>query len=109
MAMKLNVEQANELIVSIKSIMNGAPLETSQRLAMNLKEAGENEIIDKVMAGLARFQDSFNDYTESLNGFLKELGKVEELDEIVKKLEVGEVSAADTSFKSTEMDVDAII
>lgn len=108
MAMQFPVEKTNELIVSIKKVMNGDPLDVAQELASVLKDAGDNEMLDKVMEQLKTFQDNFNDFTEGLGGFLKELAKIEELDAIIKKLEVGEVKAADTNFKSTEIDVDGI-
>lgn len=109
MMANFDVEKTTEVIANSKKIMNGAPLELAQKLSMVLKDAGDNELLVKALEQLKTFQDGFNDFTESLGGLLKEFEKVEEINEIIKKLDVGEVSAADTSFTSTEMDVDSIV
>ena len=89
MAIKLNVDQTAEVVANCKKVMNSA---------------GDNEVSAQLLECCKNFQTTFNSFTESATAAIKEFEKVEEINERVKKLDIGEVSATDASFGVDALD-----
>ena len=108
MAINLNVDQTAEAVVNCKKMMNSDILDLFQGVAGKLAEAGDNEVAEQLLECCKNFQTTFNSFTESATGAIKEFEKVEEIDERIKKLDIGEVSATDASFGVDALDPDLI-
>lgn len=104
MAINLNVEQTAEAVANCKKLMNSDILDLFQSVAEKINEAGDNEVKDQLLECCKNFQTTFNSFTESATGAIKEFEKVEEIDERVKKLDIGEVTATDASFGVDALD-----
>ena len=104
MAVKITVDRAAEVIAMCKKIQNSDILDLFQGVASKLEEAGVNAVTEQIFESCKNFQTAFNSYTEGNDLF----EKIDEINERVKKLDIGEVSAVDNSFGVDAMDVDMI-
>ena len=108
MAIKLNVDQTAETVANCKKVMNSDILDLFQSVAGKLAEAGDNEVSAQLLECCKNFQTTFNSFTESATAAIKEFEKVEEINERVKKLDIGVVSATDASFGIDALDTSLI-
>ena len=105
MAVKITVDRAAEVVAMCKKIQNSDILDLFQGVASKLEEAGVNAVTEQIFESCKNFQTAFNSYTEGNDLLIKEFEKINER---VKKLDIGEVSAVDNSFGVDAMDVDMI-
>lgn len=108
MAVKITVDRAAEVVAMCKKIQNSDILDLFQGVASKLEEAGVNAVTEQIFESCKNFQTAFNSYTEGNDLLIKEFEKIDEINERVKKLDIGEVSAVDNSFGVDVMDVDMI-
>lgn len=111
MAMKFDGQRAAEVVAAIKKTQNQDVLEVFGRIADTLKnfsEDNQNSLTEQLLEGCKNVQVSFNSYVPGTEAIVKEFCSVEEIEEKLKKMDIGEVNAVDAGFATKQIDVDAV-
>ena len=107
---KIDVNRLDESIGVIQHTCNGEVLEVMTELARVLApERGTNELIDQALEDCLKYQNQFNETTQVLRNAITETGKLVEIDEYLKKLDISNVTSRSTSAATGNIDTDAVM
>ncbi|MFQ9150767.1 MAG: hypothetical protein ACLR6B_03735 [Blautia sp.] len=72
-------------------------------------ERGTNDLVDQALDDCLKFQNQFNETTQVLRNAITETGKLVEIDEYLKKLNISNVATRSTSAATGSIDTDAVM
>ena len=107
---KIDASRLDESIGVIQRTLNGDVLEVMTELARVLApERGTNDLVDQALDDCLKFQNQFNETTQVLRNAITETGKLVEIDEYLKKLNISNVATRSTSAVTGSIDTDAVM
>lgn len=107
---KIDASRLDESIGVIQRTLNGDVLEVMTELARVLApERGTNDLVDQALDDCLKFQNQFNETTQVLRNAITETGKLVEIDEYLKKLNISNVATRSTSAATGSIDTDAVM
>ena len=107
---KIDASRLDESIGVIQRTLNGDVLEVMTELARVLApERGTNDLVDQALDDCLMFQNQFNETTQVLRNAITETGKLVEIDEYLKKLNISNVATRSTSAATGSIDTDAVM
>ena len=107
---KIDASRLDESIGVIQRTLNGDVLEVMTELARVLApERGTNDLVDQALDDCLKFQNQFNETTQVLRNAITETGKLVEIDEYLKKLNISNVATRSTSATTGSIDTDAVM
>ena len=112
MAMKFDGQRCAELVMEIRKTQNQGVIEAFSKIASTLSEnedTNQNNLTEQLLDGYKNFQASFNSYVPGTEAIVKDFCSVEEIEEKIKKLDIGDVAANDAGFETAGLDPDAIV
>lgn len=99
-----------ELMSSIKTVMNGSAIESVKKVAIAIQDDVDRcPPAAKLKEAGKAYQNQFNPFTDNVKKYLGELNKYVDISEYMKNLEVGEVQARDTEFSVSQVDAAAVM
>lgn len=109
--LKLDSEKLDATIGAVKRMANSEPIEAIAAFAGALVNSGDdNELIRQGIEAGKKFQGQFNELTETgVDKITAEIGKVYDISEYLKRLNVGEISNRDASVTISTIDPSSVM
>jgi hypothetical protein len=103
---KLDSGKIEQSIGLLHKQVNQEVLDRVKALAVVLKDSGDdNEQVKEMLEVAGKFQSQYNEFIDSVDGFVKDAEQVFDLSEyMAKRATVGDISKRDLSFQNNKID-----
>lgn len=110
--MKFDGQRCAEVVATVKKTQNQDIIELFSKIATTLsenEEGNQNVLTEQLLDGCKNLQTSFNSYVPGTEALVKDFCSVEEIEERIKKLDIGDVSSVDAGFETAGLDPEAVV